>query len=167
MEETIDYKGKKIRLRWRGGGQMPTLPRSQARGYIFNEAGEVLIVQVNEKFWSTVGGHAEGNETPQETFEREVTEEVCVEIDCVTPLGMIEVLSQDGQTLAHQARFAARAVKVLPFVQRSETTQQKFVKPAELAAYIPWTADGKVFAEEMKAALAAREGFARPGVNLS
>jgi 8-oxo-dGTP pyrophosphatase MutT (NUDIX family) len=154
VEEELIYDGKKHLLRWHADLPIPTSNITQVRGYIFDTEGKVLIVESRGEHWTTVGGHPEGNETPVETFKREVMEEACVEIENETFLGFIEVIPENGDTHYFQLRYAALLKKKLPFEARFETTACKFVLPDEISKYIPWTGKSPVFAEEMKAALA-------------
>lgn len=54
-------------------------------GYIFNDKGEILVVAPGQwqKGWRLPGGGLEGTETPEEALNREIKEELNVEIQII------------------------------------------------------------------------------------
>jgi len=140
-------------LRWHPELEVSAERITQVRGYIFNSSGEILIVEVAGKHWSTVGGSVESfDKTPLDAFRREVAEETYVEIENEIILGYIEVILPGGAT-HHQARYAAKLKRELAFEPKHETTARKWVLPANISFYIPWTKGNPVFDAEIEAAL--------------
>lgn len=127
----------------------------QVRGYVFNQNGEVLIVQAVDKTWGIVGGTKERNETPLDTFSREVTEEANVTIHCPEYLGAVEVNAAEG-AVYFQLRYAALLKEENQFeVNPNDMIARRWIPVCEISNYIPWTARSPIYAEEIKAALAA------------
>ena len=66
-------------------GQVYT-PRPGAYAIVFNDAGEVGVVQ-NPKGYFLLGGGVEGDETPEEALHREVREEIGMGIQIDKKIG--------------------------------------------------------------------------------
>ncbi len=67
------------------------LIRHASRGIVFNDFSEIAVFNKrNKNEYKLPGGGRESNETPTETFTREILEETGCEVKDVTELGIIE-----------------------------------------------------------------------------
>ena len=65
--------------------------RKAARGVLLNHRGQVALMHMAKNgFYKLPGGGMEGNETPEQTFKREVREETGFPCEIVEYLGTIE-----------------------------------------------------------------------------
>lgn len=98
-------------LRPRDGGSLG------AAGLVWNDHGEVLLLQediagVRAGRWAPPGGMAEGEETPDETFRREVREETGLEITllALTCVHDLTVTDGDRTVRGYLFQFEGRAL---------------------------------------------------------
>jgi len=156
VREEIDYYGEKFNAEWRPHDDpiIENAPVKQSVGFIFNEAGQILIVKKDNGKWTIPGGTTEPNEVPIETCRREIFEEAYVTIKDLEELGTIVVVDKDLNTHL-QKRFAGRLDQTVDFPEKNtfETVERKFVAPDELIEFIPY-ADGKIFQAILQSALA-------------
>ena len=115
----------------------------QVYGVLFNELGEILIVNTVGN-WQLPGGKPEPGESWEETLIREVEEEADVEIESIIPLGHQDVseIKEDGKgTPFCQLRFFAKISKLKDSTEDPATgkiPERKFIRPKEFSNYCPW-----------------------------
>jgi 8-oxo-dGTP pyrophosphatase MutT (NUDIX family) len=148
MEESIiiDLPGfkKEYDVEWFEETNFSNLQNiKQVYGAIFNEGGEVLIVNTVGN-WQLPGGKPEKGEKLKETLLREVKEEASVEIEDIKPIGyqiVSEIKGEERGPEFCQIRFAAR-IKKLNNLEVDPATgkvpERKFIKTSEFLKYCPW-----------------------------
>jgi 8-oxo-dGTP pyrophosphatase MutT (NUDIX family) len=107
---------------------------TQAYGLCFDPSGRVVLVQLDDGFWTLPGGQVEPGETPLDTLVREVAEEVCARVVRARYLACQHVWdpqAPDGPPGHYQARFWTR-VEVDPWRPRHETVARSLVTPAQV-----------------------------------
>jgi 8-oxo-dGTP pyrophosphatase MutT (NUDIX family) len=124
---------------------------NSANGFCFDEFGNVCIVWEEEKgYWCLPGGGREGDETPEETFIREVMEEAQAEAVDVEYFHCVYTVSMDTKKRISPIcfRFICNLKNIKEFVPRkkinaftSEIDERKFVSLGELPEYITWLKD--------------------------
>lgn len=115
----------------------------QIYGILFNEKGEILIVNTVGN-WQLPGGTPEKNETWEETLIREVKEEASAEIEKITPLGyqiVCELKNNIKGSEFSQLRFAAKIKKLNKMAidpATNKVPERKFIAVSEFSKYCPW-----------------------------
>ena len=115
----------------------------QVYGIVFNEEGEILIVNTVGN-WQLPGGKPEEGESWEDTLIREAIEEADVEIEGLVPIGYQRVSEikdkKEGETFAQLRVFAK--IKNLNELTKDPATgiipKRKFIKPEEFSSYCPW-----------------------------
>ncbi len=137
---------------------------SGANGFCLNGKNEICIVWEEEKDeWNLPGGGKEKNETPRETFIREVQEETqCEPVDihyfhAVYAKKYDDTMQEKKDTpIDYSFRFVCRLENIQEFIPRKDGTEidgRKFVPLDELPHYIPWlesAENGKESFEKLK-----------------
>lgn len=158
LSEKSIWDGQEIIYTW-----MPTTelglfkPVSQVYGVCLDDAGKILVIK--DKRWQIPGGTPEVGEAPEQTLERELTEEAQVEINKLIPLGAQEVNYPNNPDkkqgdLFYQYRYLAFIKKINPIQPDPATGRQyerKFVSFDEIDEYVKW---GEVGREMFKDAAA-------------
>ena len=147
--EIVEYASHCYALTWHPNKEPPDTP-IQVSGYVF-EKGRLLLTRT-KYHWTIPGGKPEKNETPIETLRREILEETQVEIKNIFYLGYVSSRNMDTDQVVYQMRYKAQVNFVRDNPLAMETDVVVWVKPEDLHSYLPW-AKGKVFQEELKAAL--------------
>lgn len=102
--------------------------------FIFNEAGELLMIQQKDGRWNIPGGGAEAGETIEQTAIREVMEEACVEITNLEVVAYQRLLQQ-GERKANCPRpypesyevfVSGKAKQNLPFKKSNEAINRQY-----------------------------------------
>jgi len=115
----------------------------QVYGVLFNELGEILIVNTVGN-WQLPGGKPEEGESWEEALVREVNEEADVEIDHIIPLGyqyVSEIKKLGNGNTFCQLRFLAKISKLNESSKDPATgkiPERKFIRPDEFSNYCPW-----------------------------
>lgn len=115
----------------------------QVYGILFNESGEILVVNTVGN-WQLPGGKPELGESWEEVLIREVREEADVEIEQIVPVGhqYVSEIKEDGQGKSFcQLRFFAKISKINDSTEDPATgkvPERKFIKPEEFSDYCPW-----------------------------
>ena len=148
-ETFIETDKGKILLTWiRADDLSEFKPCFQVYGIIFNNIGEILLIQEKGK-WKIPGGTPEGNETAVETLKRELLEEADVEVMDILPLGAQRVdypnnPNKDEGDLYFQYRFICSVDKLLDPTPDPDTgiiNPRMFVPSEKITEYVKW---GKV-----------------------
>lgn len=127
-------------------------PVTQVYGIVFNENKEILIVRANDNDkWQIPGGTPEGNETWEETLNRELIEEADVTIKNAAFLGAQKVeddINGVPTLVSYQLRYFGILDQLLdqtidPDVTKNLIWQRKFVPASEINEYVKWGDLGK------------------------
>jgi 8-oxo-dGTP pyrophosphatase MutT (NUDIX family) len=114
---------------------------THAYGLCFESGGRVVLVQLDDGFWTLPGGQVEPGEIPLDTLVREVTEEACAQVVRARYLACQHVCdphAPEGPISHYQARFWAR-VDVGPWRPRHETVARTLVTPGQVTSTLSWT----------------------------
>ena len=156
------WAGQRMTVTWHDASFVP--PRNlvtQASGICFTDDNQVVLVTLDGKSWSLPGGHPEGDETIEDAFMREVTEEVCATVTNLVYLGAQEVNdpgNHEGLKTYYQTRFWAR-VQLDEFRQKQETIARKLVTPpSAINASLRWNPT-QILDAIVKAALECEQRF--------
>ena len=152
VSKIIDWQGHKVKFTW-----IPDVdpakytPFFQVYGIVFNDDGQVLIINENDR-WGIPGGTPENNETAQETLEREMMEEADVTLKNIQFIGaqLTEFLDGDNPNKKqgnsfYQMRFIADIDRLqiqTPDPDGGETHPRKFVPLEELNGIVKWGETG-------------------------
>ena len=126
-------------------------PITQVYGIIFNDKGEILICrEKSDDKWQIPGGSPENNETPLETLQREIKEEVDTKVKSITPLGVQKVdmpgnPNKEIGDVFFQVRYVAILDKLedqTPDPDRGSVWERKFIPASEIKDYIKWGTAG-------------------------
>jgi len=74
-------------------------PEPTVEAIIYNEKGEILLIQCRPKwgeYWHTIGGHIETGETAERALKRETKEETGLELDNIEFIGWQDVINPEG-----------------------------------------------------------------------
>lgn len=145
---TFEWKGVTVTKTWIKTEKIEDYsPVSQVYGIIFNDKDEILICRSSETAdWQIPGGHPEDGETFEETLDREVLEEVDVELENIRPLGVFKVEFSDGDNITYQSRFVAELKELLPQTldpANNSVWERKFVPASEVTNYVKWGTTGE------------------------
>lgn len=108
------------------------MKRAGAGAFIFNEKNELLIVKPNYKdYWSIPGGTIDLNESPRQACQREIKEEIGLEIKdvrflCVDYTPAIGDKNESFQFAFYGGILSEEQIKKIK-IQRSELDEYKFV----------------------------------------
>jgi ADP-ribose pyrophosphatase YjhB (NUDIX family) len=119
-------------------------PITQIYSICFDEKGDILIINVNNK-WQLPGGKPEEGESFEETLSRESEEEADVEIENIRPLGYQKVTEEDNSVI-YQLRFVSNVKKIKKQTEdpaEGKINQRKFIKPEDFLDYCNWGTPGK------------------------
>jgi NADH pyrophosphatase NudC (nudix superfamily) len=139
--EEINWEGRLLTVIWHDKTFIP--PREltfQASGLCFTDDSKIVLVTSDRKSWQLIGGHPEINETIENAFIREVSEEACATVVAMTYLGSQEIndlQSPTGLTVYYQARFYAR-IRLGEFVSKHEIVERKCIEPSEVKPMLNW-----------------------------
>ncbi len=104
---------------------------------IENAQGELLLMLRDDKptipfpnQWSTIGGHIEPGETPEEAIKREAKEELCFEFNDVRFFRTFHLPEEDGENENHT--FFVRGPYVLEDFHLQEGQEIRFFKESDL-----------------------------------
>ncbi|WP_028042170.1 NUDIX hydrolase N-terminal domain-containing protein [Candidatus Stoquefichus massiliensis] len=81
-------------------------PKLDTRAAIFNEMGEILLVQENDGLWSLPGGWVDMNTSIKENTEKEVKEEAGLDVKAIK---IIAIMDRDKHNLP---RYLYKVIKV-------------------------------------------------------
>lgn len=81
-------------------------PKLDTRGVVFNERGEILLVQENDGLWSLPGGWVDINMSVKENVEKEVLEEAGLKVNADK---IIAVMDRDKHNLP---RYIYKVIKI-------------------------------------------------------
>jgi ADP-ribose pyrophosphatase YjhB (NUDIX family) len=112
-------------------------PITQVYCVCFDDLGNVLIKREPGKLWNLPGGTIEYNETPVQTLERELEEEVDVVVGDNKMIGYYKVVS--NKPTIYQLRFAAMIHKLNTQTKDPDIdliNERKLVKPNKFFDYV-------------------------------
>lgn len=123
-------------------------PVKQCYGLCFNEKGEIAIGRNSRAFqgnWILPGGRTENGETPEQTLERELLEELDIIPGKHKFLGAqkVEFLDEPSKSPIYQLRYAIIIKEIRPLTPDPDNGaiwERKFVKPSEVDRYLKWGA---------------------------
>lgn len=109
----------------------PCGKRHGSAGVCFAAKGQVVLVSSDRgDTWGFPGGRPIGNESWQETFERELSEEACARLDEATLLGFSQGICVGGHEkgLVLVRALWGAAVTLLPWNPQHEITHRRLVE---------------------------------------
>jgi 8-oxo-dGTP pyrophosphatase MutT (NUDIX family) len=149
MKFEIEYKGEIYDCEWSDNTEFEKLPMlNQSSGFIFNEEGEVCLVNVKKKQgWCIPGGKVEKfDNSPEETFIRETKEEADIELKEIKRLGYFKTVPRKNpEKTTYSTRFVAKVKKINPqTIDPSENIipERKFISPKDFDNYTQWGENG-------------------------
>lgn len=129
---------------------------SGSSGFCLNDKNEICIVLAEDKdYWTLVGGGRENNETPLETFIREVNEEAQADPVLIKFFQIINANYFEGDEVTKITnqeivlpgiRFICKLENIKDFIPNQngfEIIERKFVSVEGLPNYIPWLQDSE------------------------
>ncbi|MEU9207772.1 NUDIX hydrolase [Streptomyces sp. NPDC048415] len=133
---------------------------TQAYGFCFTAAGEVVLVATAAGFWNLPGGQVEPGERPPETLVREVAEEACAQVISSRFLACQHVWDPQapaGPRSHYQTRWWAR-VELQPWRPAHETVERRLVLPERVVGALSWRRK-EIAAVLLEQALAAEHAY--------
>jgi len=105
--------------------------RVSVKALIKNSDGKVLVLKENQDTWSLPGGGLDHGEEPVAGLKRELKEELCIEIDGITPFCVKTFHPESKQTWLMWVVFLVRA-NATEFILGGGVTAARFIDSAEL-----------------------------------
>lgn len=148
ISSSTTYLGQEVIYTWIPANKISRFkPVTQVYGVCLNDQDQVLICRESENTkWGLPGGTIEKNETPVETLKRELQEEVDIQVDRITLIGVQQVNfpknpnSAEGD-LFYQARYFCKIKKLLVQTVDPDTGliyQRRFVPLVGLNQHLKW-----------------------------
>ena len=152
VSDIVQWGNHTTKLTWIPGRSKPTdFPFSQCYAVVFNEKGEILIINAGQ--WIIPGGTPENQETAQQTLERELIEEADVKVNEIELLGAQKVEFLDSHNpvyeqgdVFYQLRFVCMLKKLLPQTpdpDNGKVYERKFVNAKDVTNYVKWGNTGE------------------------
>ncbi len=148
ITNSITWNGQKVTFTWIPTAEVEKYqPIRNVVGICLNDNQEVLICrETEEEGWKLPGGRPENSETPIETLERELMEEVDVKVGNIKAIGTQRVdfpnnPKQLEGDLFYQVRYFCKIEKILPQTIDPDTSvlyDRKFIPITELNNYLKW-----------------------------
>ena len=143
-------------VKWIEGTDFDSLKNvKQANGVIFNDEGNILIINIVGN-WQLPGGHIEKGESYEDGLIREIDEEADAEIKDITPIGNLRVAEiKDGKIKPEivQLYYFGRIERLKRQTidpAFNKIGKRKFIEPEEFTNYIPWGNTGKKIIQKAK-----------------
>lgn len=159
LETTLNTDKGKVLLTWiRTDNLIQFKPYFQVYGIIFNDIGEILLIQEKGK-WKIPGGTPKDNETAIETLKRELLEEADVQVTDILPLGVQKIDYPNNPNKAEgdlyfQYRFVCLVDKLLDPTPDPDTgiiNPRMFVPSKKITEHVKWGEVGKaMFGDAIK-----------------
>lgn len=128
-------------------------PITQVYGICFNDEGQILIARSSATAsWQIPGGHPENNEKINQTLQRELIEEVDIEVEKIKLLGVqkVEVVDYPDKT-HYQVRCICKIKKLNPQTidpANGSIWERKFVDQNEINEYVKWGSEAEKMFED-------------------
>ncbi len=145
-QSIIKSNGQDITLTWIKSEDLSLFkPFYQVYGILFNQAGEILLIQEKGK-WKIPGGTPEGEETDVDTLKRELVEEADISVSKIIPLGAQRVdypnnpNKKEGD-LYYQLRYICLVDELLPQTPDPDTgitNPRKYIPADQITEYVKW-----------------------------
>lgn len=142
----ISSNGQNITLTWIKSDNLSEFkPYYQVYGIVFNEKGEILLIQENGK-WKIPGGTPETGESDIDTLKRELVEEADITVSKLLALGAQKVDYPNNPNtiegdLYFQLRYVGLIDELLPSTPDPATglvNQRMFVPAEKVTEYVKW-----------------------------
>jgi|SRR3989344_940408 len=149
-EYTRELGGSKVTCRFLTSSEIKDIeslkPVTQVSGMCFNDKGKIVIVSSRPGKWGIPGGKPENGETKEETLKREVSEEACLTLGKIAPVGFLEIIFPNNPNKVegdhfYQARFIGIIGSVNKMIKDPATGilfKRKLIKPGEFIEYVKW-----------------------------
>lgn len=111
----------------------------QIYGVCFYQDKMVIVRNGKKNTWGLVGGKPEEGESLEQTLKREVNEEASMEIIRWRPIGVQEVVDEDGN-VGYQLRAVCKVKPIGDFEEDPAGTisEVKLIEPREYKEYFDW-----------------------------
>lgn len=148
ITSTTFWNGHQITYTWIASNNLNNhQPITQVYGVCLNQKHDVLICREPGRVsWGLPGGTPEGKETPLQTLERELMEEVDIIVDTVELLGVQKVEfpknpdKSEGK-IFYQARYLCQIKELLPQTPDPDTGliyERQSIPLSELNQHLNW-----------------------------
>lgn len=102
----IDWFGKKVILELFNDVKFEKLsPIVQVQAISFIDKGHIVLYKSSRDNYGCPGGHPEGNETWEETLNRETHEEIAAKVLSCGPIGYIKETNLETSEIKYQLRY--------------------------------------------------------------
>lgn len=155
-QEKLYSNGQEITLTWLKSDDLSEFkPFYQVYGIVFNNKGEILLIEEKGK-WKIPGGTPEKGETDVETMKRELIEEADIAVSKVLPLGGQRVdypnnPNREEGDLYYQLRYVCLLDELLPQTPDPVTgivNPRMFVPAEKVTEYVKWGDAGRAMFED-------------------
>jgi 8-oxo-dGTP pyrophosphatase MutT (NUDIX family) len=154
ISSSTTYLSQKVIYTWIPTDKISRFkPITQVYGVCLNDQNQVLICcESKNTKWGLPGGTIEKRETPVETLMRELQEEVDIQVDRITLIGVQQVNFSKNPNpaegdLFYQARYFCKIKKLLTQTVDPDTGliyQRRFVPLPQLNEHLKWGKIGDV-----------------------
>ncbi len=142
INDVLDYGGSQYKLEYHDVDSFDGLPAkscTQSYGLCFIDNKLVIGFGGHKQEWGLIGGTIEKNETPLQTFVREIEEEANMKVLDAIPVGYQKVTDPSGKAV-YQLRYWAKVEKIGEFERDPDggITAIKLIDPKDYKHYFDW-----------------------------